>query len=158
MEAGRTPHAIAPPRLLTLPFVPTPQEANRLRVAVDRAQFSEVERIFWMFAFAALVAVDGILVAGRAAWIGVVGSLGGFALLYWRLRGGHLLRRDPPDRDLHGPGLRTREQRAFTALMLRQAFTGRNVLRRRPEHDPYAAWSQRVEKTQAPVEESAGAE
>jgi hypothetical protein len=57
-----------------------------------------------------------------------------------------------PDRDLHGPGLRTREQRAFTALMLRQAFTGRNALSTRPEHDPMAAWANRVEKTEAPEE------
>ena len=71
-----------------------------------------------------------------------------------RLRGGHLLRQDDvPDRDLHGPGLKTREQRAFTALMLRQAFTGRNALRTRPEHDPMAAWANRVERTEAPVEE-----
>ena len=112
-----------------------------------------------MFAFVTLIAVDGMLIGGRAAWVGIIGSVGGLAVLYWRLRGGHLLRRDDvPDRDLHGPGLRTRQQRAFTALMLRQAFTGRNALRRRPEHDPYAVWAQRVEKTQAPSEEPAGAE
>jgi len=110
--------------------------------------------MFWIVAFITLLAVDGMLIGGRAAWVGIIGAVGGLAVLYWRLRGGHLLRRDDvPDRDLHGPGLRTREQRAFTALMLRQAFTGRNALRTRPEHDPMAAWANRVEKTQAPVEE-----
>jgi hypothetical protein len=139
-----------------LPYVPTPEETKRLRRAIDRASFSEVERIFWLFAFVTLIAVDGLLIGGRAAWVGIVGAIGGFAVLYWRLRGGHLLRQDDiPDRDLHGPGLRSREQRAFTALMLRQAFTGRNVLRAKPEHDPYAIWAQRVEKTQAPAEEGA---
>jgi hypothetical protein len=142
-----------------LPYVPTPEEANRLRRAIDRASFSEVERIFWLFAFLTLIAVDGMLIGGRAAWIGIVGAIGGFAVLYWRLRGGHLLRQDDvPDRDLHGPGLRSREQRAFTALVLRQALTGRNPLSRRPEHDPLAAWANRVEKTQAPSEDPAGAE
>jgi len=110
--------------------------------------------MFWVVAFITLLAVDGVLIGGRAAWVGIIGAVGGFAVLYWRLRGGYLLRQDDiADRDLHGPGLRTREQRAFTALMLRQAFTGRNALRTRPEHDPMAAWANRVEKTQAPVEE-----
>jgi hypothetical protein len=153
VEACGRSHALAPSRILILPYVPSSTEAKRLRAAVDRASFSEVERIFWLFAFMALLAVDGILLGGRAAWIGVIGALGGFAVLYWRLRGGHLLRNDPPDRDLHGPGLRTRDQRAFTALMLRQAFTGRNPLSPRPEHDPLASWAQRVEKPQAPSED-----
>jgi hypothetical protein len=137
-----------------LPYVPTDSEARRLRAAIDRASFSEVERMFWMIAFITLLAVDGMLIAGRAAWIGIVGVIGATAVLYWRLRGGHLLRRDVADRDLHGPGLRTREQRAFTALMLRQAFTGRNALRTRPEHDPMQAWLNKVERTEAPVEEA----
>lgn len=112
--------------------------------------------MFWIVAFAGLLVVDAFFIAGRAAWIGIVGVVGASAVLYWRLRGGHLLRDAAlPDRDLHGPGLRTREQRAFTALMLRQAFTGRNALARRPEHDPLALWAQRVEKTQAPSEEPA---
>jgi hypothetical protein len=136
-----------------MPYVPGDDETKRLRAAVDRAAFSEFERIFWIVAFAALIVVDMLLVAGRAAWIGIIGAIGGFAVLYWRLRGGHLLRGfDPPDHDLHGPGLRTRQQRAFTALMLRQAFTGRNALRPRVEHDPIALWSQRVEKTQVAEE------
>ncbi len=137
-----------------MPYVPTPREAKRLRAAIERASFTEVERMFWISAFSALLVLDAMLLAGRAAWIGIVGSIGGLALLYWRLRGGHLLRNDDlPDRDLHGPGLRTREQRAFTALMLRQAFTGQNVLKPRPQHDPLALWAQRVEKAQAPAEE-----
>ena len=112
--------------------------------------------MLWICAFAGLLVVDAFLLAGRAAWVGIVGVIGASAVLYWRLRGGHLLRNpDLPDRELHGPGLRTREQRAFTALMLRQAFTGRNILKARPEHDPIALWSQRVEKTQAPSEEPA---
>jgi hypothetical protein len=136
-----------------LPYVPTDPEARRLRAAVDRASFSEVERIFWMFAFMTMLVVDGVLVAGRAGWVGIVGAAGAFFVLYWRLRGGFLLRQDDvPDRDLHGWGLRSREQRAFTALMLRQAFTGRNPLRTRAEHDPMAAWANRVEKTEAPEE------
>lgn len=139
-----------------MPYVPSESEAKRLRAAVDRAAFSEVERIFWLFAFLAVLGVDGILLAGRAAWIGVVGSIGAAAVLYWRLRGGHLLRNDQlPNRDLHGPGLRTRDQRAFTGLMLRHALTGRNPLRPKAEHDPLALWAQRVEKTQAPSEEPA---
>lgn len=136
-----------------MPYVPTDVEARRLRAAVDRASFSETERIFWLFAFLTLLGADGMLLAGRAAWIGIIGVIGATAVLYWRLRGGHLLRQDT-DRDLHGPGLRTREQRAFTALMLRQAFTGRNALRTRPEHDPMQAWLNRVERTDAPVEEA----
>ena len=154
MEASRTSHPFAPSRTL-VPFVPTPEETRRLRAAIDRASFSEFERMFWLAAFLCLVVVDGLLIAGRAAWVGIVGSVGGFVVLYWRLRGGHLLRGDVPDRDLHGPSLATREQRAFTALMLRQAVTGRNPLRIRPEHDPYAMWAHRVEKAQAPVEEGA---
>jgi len=138
-----------------LPYVPTDSEARRLRAAVDRASFSETERMFWLFAFLTLLAADGVLLAGRAAWIGIIGVIGATAVLYWRLRGGHLLRReDVLDRDLHGPGLRSREQRAFTALMLRQALTGRNALRTRPEHDPIKAWMNKVEKTEAPVEEA----
>lgn len=107
----------------------------------------------WLTAFAGLLVLDGILLAGGGSWIGIVGSLGGFAVLYWRLRGGHLA---AVDRRLHGPGLRTQHQRAFTALMLRQVFTGRNALRRKPEHDPFGAWGERVERAQ--VSEEAAAE
>jgi hypothetical protein len=71
--------------------------------------------------------------------------------MYWRLRGGHLV---DEDRELHGVGLRTEVQRAYLALMLRQAITGRNPLRPRVDHDPYAAWANRIERTEAaPVEE-----
>lgn len=138
-----------------MPYVPTPEEVSRLRAAIDRASFSEPERIAWLLAFAALVVLDGVLVAGGASWIGLLGSLGGFAVLYWRLRGGYLIRRGVEDRALHGIGLRSREQRAFTALMLRHVFTGRNPLRAKAEHDPFAVWGQRVERAQVAEEVSA---
>lgn len=133
-----------------MPYVPTDAEADRLRDAVDRASFSDVERIFWLLAFLGWLMLDGLLVAGRASWIGIIGALGAFAVMYWRLRGGHLV---DEDRELHGVGLRTEAQRAYTALMLRQALIGRNPLRPRIDHDPYAAWASRVERTEAPVEE-----
>lgn len=136
-----------------MPFVPTHEEARRLRRALDRAAFSEVERIFWLLAFSTWLVLDGLILVGSGSWqaaaIGILGALGGFALLYWRLRGGWLAEED---RELHGVGLRTEAQRAFTGLMLRQALTGRNPLRPRKDHDPYAAWSQRVERSEAPVE------
>ncbi|MEX2394108.1 MAG: hypothetical protein WD826_06485 [Actinomycetota bacterium] len=134
-----------------MPYVPTFKEISRLRAAIDRASLSEFERIFWLLAFAGLVFLDGILLAGRVHWVGIVGTLGGFALLYWRLRGGYMA---DIDRELHGIGLRTEAQRAFTALMLRQAFTGRNALRAKPEHDPIALWNQRIERSEAPAEEA----
>lgn len=140
-----------------MPYVPDPAEERRLRAAIDRASLEGFERIWWLFAFAGLLLLDGVLISGGGSWVGIVGSIGGFAVLYWRLRGGHLLRGfDPPDRDLHGIGLRTRAQRAFTALMLQQAFLGRNLLRKKPEHDPFANWGARVERAQ--VSEEAGAE
>jgi hypothetical protein len=136
-----------------MPYVPDATEVRRLRAAIDRAAFSEVERIMWILAFSGLLVLDGILLAGGGSWVGIVGSLGGFAVLYWRLRGGYLA---SVDRQLHGAGLRTRNQRAFTALMLRHVFSGRNPLRPKPEHDPFAAWGERVERTQ--VSEDAAAE
>jgi hypothetical protein len=140
-----------------VPYVPDPQEAKRLRIAIDRASFSEAERILWLFAFIGLVLLDGVLIAGGGSWIGIVGSIGGFAVLYWRLRGAYLgaALEDEGDQALHGIGLRTREQRAFTALMLRQAFTGRNPLRPKPDHDPFQNWGARVERAQVVSEEEA---
>lgn len=132
-------------------FVPTPEESRRLRAAIDRAAFSEFERIMWLLAFGGLVTLYGVLLGGRGTWIGIAGGLGAFALLYWRIRGGYLV---AEDRELHGIGLRTEAQRAYTALMLRQAFTGRNPLRTKPDHDPIALWSRRVERSEAPVEEA----
>jgi hypothetical protein len=132
-----------------MPYVPPPDEVRRLRAAIDRAAFSEAERIMWLLAFAGLCVLDGILLAGGASWAGILGALGGFAVLYWRLRGGHLA---DTDRELHGVGLRTSAQRAFTGLMLRQVFTGRNPLRPRPEHDPFKAWGERVERAQVSEE------
>jgi hypothetical protein len=134
-----------------MPYVPAPQDRRRLRTAIDRAAFSEAERIMWLLAFSGLVTLDGVLLAGRGTWWGIIGSLGGFAVLYWRLRGGHLADRD---RELHGFGLRTEAQRAFTALMLRQVFIGRNPLRAKAEHDPLALWSQRIERAEAAEEVS----
>lgn len=136
-----------------MPYVPSADEVRRLRAAIDRAGFSEVERMFWLLALSGLLVLDGVMLAGGGSWIGIVGALGGFCVLYWRLRGGHVV---SVDRELHGIGLRTSAQRAFTALMMRQAFTGRNPLRARLEHDPFAAWGQRVERAQ--VSEEARAE
>lgn len=135
-----------------MPFVPAPDVARRLRDAVDRASFSDVERIFWLIAFFGWLMLDGLLVAGRASWVGIIGALGAFAVMYWRLRGGYLV---DEDRELHGVGLRTVVQRAYTALMLRQALTGGNPLRPRVDHDPYAAWANRVERDVAPAEDGA---
>ena len=136
-----------------MPYVPSPVEARRLRRALDRAAFSEAERIVWLLAFGTWLVLCFLVIAGSGSWqalaIGGLGTLGGFALLYWRLRGGWLA---DEDRELHGIGLRTEDQRAFTALMLRQALTGRNALRPKPDHDPYAAWAQRVERSEAPAE------
>jgi hypothetical protein len=111
---------------------------------------SDVERIFWLIAFLGWLLLDGLLVA-RASWVGIVGALGAFAVMYWRLRGGWLV---DEDRELHGIGLRTEVQRAYTALMLRQALTGRNGLRPRVDHDPYKAWASRVERSEAPAEDA----
>jgi hypothetical protein len=136
-----------------MPYVPSPAEAKRLRHALDRAAFSEAERIVWLLAFSTWLVLCFLVIAGSGSWqalgIGGLGMVGGFALLYWRLRGGWL---SEEDRELHGIGLRTENQRAFTALMLRQALTGRNPLRPRTDHDPYAVWAQRVERSEAPAE------
>jgi hypothetical protein len=131
-----------------MPYVPPAEELKRLRAAIDRASFTEAERIAWLFSFAAMLLVFGVVVV-FASWVGLVGGLGAFAILYWRLRGGHLLLRsgDEPDRQLHGVGLRTRPQRAFTALMLRHAFSGRNPVSPKAEHDPLATWQRRVQSS-----------
>lgn len=136
-----------------MPYVPSENEVRRLRHALDRAAFSEAERIVWLLAFGTWLVLCFLVIAGSGTWqalaIGGLGMIGGFALLYWRLRGGWLA---AEDRELHGVGLSTEQQRAFTGLMLRQALTGRNPLRPRRDHDPYAAWSQRVERSEAPAE------
>ncbi len=136
-----------------MPYVPSPYEARRLRRALDRASFSEAERIVWLLAFGTWLVLCFLVIAGSGSWqalaIGGLGMIGGFALLYWRLRGGWLAEED---RELHGIGLRTEHQRAFTALMLRQSLTGRNPLRPRTDHDPYAVWAQRIERSEAPAE------
>jgi hypothetical protein len=134
-----------------MPYVPSTTDELRLRNAIDRAGLSEFERVLWFIALFGWLMLDGLLIAGRTSWIGIVGAIGAFAVMYWRLRGGYLSEEDP---ELHGVGLRTERQRAFTALMLRQALTGRNPLRPRVDHDPMKAWAQRVERTEAPVEEA----
>lgn len=131
-----------------MPYVPTKQEASRLRAAIDRASFTEGERIAWIMSFCAVLVLDAALIAA-ASWAGVVGTLGAAAILYWRLRGGYLGARIPAARDLHGMGLRSRQQRAFTALMLRHAFTGTNPLRTKPEHDPFGTWQRTLERKEA---------
>lgn len=136
-----------------MPYVPSEGEVRRLRRALDRASFSEVERIVWLVAFGTWILLCFLVIAGSGSWtalaIGGLGTLGGFALLYWRLRGGWLAQED---RELHGIGLRTENQRAFTGLMLKQALVGRNPLRPKRDHDPYAVWAQRVERSEAPAE------
>lgn len=127
-----------------MPYVPSVAEARRLRRAVDLASFSEGERICWITSFSLLLALGGVVLA-LPTWPGAIGFLGGFAVLYWRLRGMHLTREAPDElRPLFGLGIGSREQRAFTALMLRTAFTGRNPLAERPEHDPFKDWKGRV--------------
>jgi len=128
-----------------MPFVPNDAEVRRLRAALDRAAFAESERIFWLLAFTGWLLLNGILLVSARTWtatvVGGLGAFGGFALLYWRIRGGYLAEED---RELHGIGLRTEAQRAYTALMLRQALTGRNPLRPKRDHDPLAAWAART--------------
>ncbi len=126
-----------------MPYVPAPVEAARLRSAIDAARFREGERVLWLTAFVALMTMDIVLVVGGASWLGVAASVAGFLILYWRLRGVHLTRHNETNRDLFGLGLRSREQRAFTGLMLRHVITGRNPLEPRLEHDPFATWGQR---------------
>jgi hypothetical protein len=132
-----------------MPYVPNTGERRRLRAALDRAGFSEAERIWWLLAAAGLATLDGVLLARGLTLAGALGAVGGFLVLYWRIRGGHLVQ---IDRELHGMGLRTEAQRAFTALMVRQVFTGRNPLRPRQDHDPFASWGQTVERAQASEE------
>lgn len=135
-----------------MPFVPSPDEARRLRRAVDRASLSEGERVFWLFSFALVLGAGAILATlGAKAGMphllttgGLVGFVFGAFVLYWRVRGVFAARSAPEaERGLHSLSLRTREQRAFTALMLRQALTGRNPLGRRGDHDPLESWHQR---------------
>ena len=121
-----------------MPYVPTPVEVARLRSAIEVARFREGERVLWLTSFLSLAAMDIVLLL-RASWVGLAGSLFGFLILYWRLRGGHLR-----GSGLFGLSLRTREQRAFTGLMLRHAFTGRNPLAADPEHDPFERWHEPV--------------
>ena len=128
-----------------MPYVPNDAEYSRLRTALDRSAFSEGERIFWLIGFVGWVALCGLMLAMARTWVAVAaGGLGaffGFSVLYYRLRAAHL---NEMDRELHGIGLRTEAQRAFTALMFRQALTGANPLRPRNDHDPIAAWEART--------------
>ncbi|HVE92400.1 MAG TPA: hypothetical protein VNE62_08915 [Actinomycetota bacterium] len=126
-----------------MPYVPAPAELARLRSAIQAAAFREGERVWWLSAFLALLVMDIVLLVGGASWLGIAASLAGFLILFWRLRGVHLRRHNEANRDLFGLGLASREQRAFTGLMLRHALTGRNPLDQRPEHDPFADWATR---------------
>ena len=122
-----------------MPYVPAPGEVTRLRAAIDAAAFGEGERIGWLTGFVGLVVLNVVLALTGASVPGVLGSVFGFVILYWRLRGGHLRRRvQGDDGGLFGFGLATQEQRAFTALMFRYVLTGRNPLAERVEHDPFA--------------------
>jgi len=129
-------------------YVPTTDEMRRLRRAIDLASFREGERIAWLVSFSCVLMLGvGLLFWGDLddatlgavsidlAYAGLAGFLGGFIVLYWRLRAGHLARSGPGElRHLFGVGIRSREQRAFTALMLRHAFTGNNPLAQRVQH------------------------
>lgn len=126
-----------------MPYVPTRDEQRALRAAIDRASFSEGERIAWLLALCAVLTIDAVLIFGGASWVGIAGAIGGFGTLYWRLRGGHVVA--PDDAGLHGLGLRTRQQRAFTGLMFRHMFTGRNPMAVRVEHDPFKRWEERAQ-------------
>lgn len=126
-----------------MPYSPPESELRRLERAIDLAAFSEIERILWITSFLVVVFLDLFMIARSATWVGAVGSLGASLVLYARLRGIHLAGRVRGERGLFGPGLRTREQRAFTALMVRHVFMGRNPLRARPEHDP-RKWNQHL--------------
>lgn len=131
-----------------MPYVPTREEVRRLRRAIDRASLREGERIFWLLSFFCLVALAGVLIGfnlsrvvpALVTWSGAVGFLFGLLILYWRLRGGFLAGVVEDRWGLHSVDLRTREQRAFTALMLRHALTGSNPLEPRRDHDPFATW------------------
>lgn len=131
-----------------MPYVPSIEEVRRLRGAIDRASFREGERIFWLLSFGGLVTTACVLlgfnlsrdVPAEVTWAGVVGFLFGLVVLLWRLRGAFLAGDVPDPLDLHTMDLRRREQRAFTALMLRHAFSGENPLVRKEHHDPFATW------------------
>lgn len=131
-----------------MPYVPSSGEVRRLRRAIDRASFRDGERIFWLLSFTALITAACVLlgfnmsrdVPAAVTWAGVVGFLFGLLVLFWRLRGVFLAGRVEDPLELHTVDLRRREQRAFTALMLRHAFTGENPLGPRSDHDPFATW------------------
>jgi hypothetical protein len=139
-----------------MPFVPSPGETRRLRRAIEHARFSEGERIWWLVSFSALIALDLVLVFTGATWPGLLVAVVGFVVCYWRLRAPYLAPVYPDDRDLHGLGLASRTQRAFTALMLRHAFTGGNPMTPKVEHDRYTAFAARVERQEPAPEEPAG--
>lgn len=119
-------------------------EERRLRRAIELAQLSEFERILWLTGFLSLVVVDLLILVRGTTWAGAAGTLAGWFFLYGRLRAPFLAGAVRHDRGLFGLSLGTREQRAFTGLMLRHVFTGRNPLVERPEHDPFAAFRRRV--------------
>ncbi len=131
-----------------MPYVPTRDEVRRLRRAIDRSGLGEGERVYWLLSFACLLALAGALIGfnlsrvvpALVTWSGAVGFLFGLLILFWRLRGGFLAGVVEDPWGLHSVDLRRREQRAFTALMLRHALTGSNPLEPRRDHDPFATW------------------
>lgn len=134
-------------------YTPTPGEARRLERAIELAKFTEAERVLWLSAFVMVVVVIVSVLAAKGPWPVAVGAFFGLFLLYWRLRGAYLAGRVRGDHGLFGVNLATREQRAFTALMLRQVLTGRNALATKPEHDPLARWRQQSGPREAAPEE-----
>jgi hypothetical protein len=121
-----------------------------MRRAIDRSSFSEAERIGWLVSFIFWVALSIYLII-FPSWWGIVGTVGIFFVLYWRLRGGHiaLTGQAEDDRDLFGVWLGSRDQRAFTALMLRHVVTGRNPLGPRAEHDPWADFREKASRSRS---------
>lgn len=124
-----------------MPYVPSIEEGAHLRDAVDAARFSEGERIGFITALLALLLLDLILAITGASLSGSLGAVAGFVILYWRLRAPWLRRTSDDPHRLFSLGLLSRPQRAFTALMLRQALTGRNALALNRQHNPYSRWS-----------------
>lgn len=137
-----------------MPYVPTNTEAARLRAAVNAAALSEGERVWFVSAFVALAIIDLVSMASGALF-GLAVGLGGLIVLYWRVRGVYLASSSEDPAGLFSLSLRTREQRAFTGLMLRQALTGRNPLEPKPVHDPFTSWSRTGPGAAAEADEGA---
>ena len=77
-EPAEILRAVARERVTYLYLIPT------LHNAV--LALSEFERVFWFIALFGWLLLCGLLVA-RASWVGCVGAIGSFAILYWRPEG-----------------------------------------------------------------------